>query len=70
MQDRAYENLSHETARIIAVVANVPEFLENEEKYKNQERGGYNMCQAMNALLIPENIRPRMKQLLSGADNA
>ena len=113
LQDRAYENLSHETARIIAVVANVPEFLENEERYKNQEREGYNMCQAMdelraefraegraegiregseqtvvsvlrnlmkttnfsleqamNALLIPENIRPRMKQLLSGSDNA
>ncbi len=50
MQDRAYENLSHETARIIAVVANMPEFLENEERYKKQEREGYNMCQAMDEL--------------------
>ena len=39
-----------ETSRIIAVMANVPEFLENEEKYKNQERKGYNMCQAMDEL--------------------
>ena len=114
--DKAYENLSHETARIIAVVANVPDFLDNEEKYKNQEREGYNMCQAMeelkeefkregmatgraegrvegraegreetslkylqnlmktmhfsleqamNAVMVPEEDRPRLKQLLS-----
>ena len=50
LQDKAYANLSHETARIIAVVANVPDFLENEEKYKNQEGEGYNMCQAMEEL--------------------
>ena len=108
LQDKAYENLSHETARIIAVVANVPDFLENEEKYKNQEGEGYNMCQAMeelkeefkregmatgraegreetslkylqnlmktmhfsleqamNAVMVPEEDRPRLKQLLS-----
>ena len=111
LQDKAYENLSYETAHIIAVMANVPQFLENEEKYKNQEREGYNMCQAMeelkvkyenngrtegraegraegeeraklmdlrnlmetmklsleqamNALKIPEESRPRLKQLL------
>ena len=103
LQNKAYESLSLETSRIIAVMANVPEFLENEEKYKNQEREGYNMCQAMdelreefraegraegraetslaciqnlmetmqlsleqamNALRIPEDSRPRLKQLL------
>ena len=95
LQDRTYENLNYETARMIAVVTNMPDFLENEEKYKNQEGDGYNMCkameelkeeykndgmaealrnlmetmhwtleQAMNALKIPEDNRPRLKQLL------
>ena len=50
LQDKAYENLSQETARIIALVANVSEFLENEEKYKNHEKEGYNMCQVMEEL--------------------
>ena len=44
-----YGNLDQATARIIAVMANVPEFLEREEEYKNAE-GGYNMCQAMDEL--------------------
>ena len=44
-----YGNLDQATARIIAVMANVPEFLEREEEYKNAE-GGSNMCQAMDEL--------------------
>ena len=47
LQNKAYENLSYETARIIAVMANLPNFLECEEAYKNQESEGYNVCQAM-----------------------
>lgn len=98
LQDKAYEKLSHETAHIIAVLANIPDFLKNEEKYKNQEGEGYNLCkameelkeeyknegkeqtllmvlsnlmktmhlsleQAMNAVMVPEEDRPRLKQL-------
>lgn len=44
-----YVNLSLETARIIAVMANLPRFLEHEEEYEN-EKGGYNVCQAMEEL--------------------
>ena len=49
LHGKDYENLNQETARIIAVMANVPEFLEREEEYQNAE-GGYNMCQAMDEL--------------------
>ena len=58
-----YGNLDQATARIIAVMANVPEFLEREEEYKNAE-GGYNMCQAMNALMIPEESRGKIRFLM------
>jgi len=48
-QEKDYANLNQETARIIAVMADVPEFLEREDEYQNAE-GGYNMCQAMDEL--------------------
>ena len=50
LDEETYANLNHETARIIAVVANIPEFLNNENAYKNQESEGYNMCLAMEEL--------------------
>ena len=37
------------SARIIAVMADVPEFLQREDEYQNTG-GGYNMCQAMDEL--------------------
>ncbi|MBO5986836.1 MAG: hypothetical protein J6Q02_08575, partial [Lachnospiraceae bacterium] len=49
LKGRDYENLNQETARIIAIMANVPEFLERAEEYQNAE-GGYNMSQAMDEL--------------------
>ncbi|MBO7340122.1 MAG: Rpn family recombination-promoting nuclease/putative transposase [Lachnospiraceae bacterium] len=64
-----YGNLDQATARIIAVMANVPEFLEREEEYKNAE-GGYNMCQAMDELRADFKEEGRAEGRAEGRDQA
>ena len=69
LKGRDYENLNQETARIIAVMANVPEFLERAEEYQNAE-GGYNMCQAMDELRADFKEEGRAEGRVEGRDQA
>ena len=50
LQGRGYANVSKETAETIAVMAGMPEMLENMEQYENAEGGGYKMCIAMDGI--------------------
>ena len=50
LQGEAYANVAKDMAETIAVMADMPEILENVEKYKNEEGGGYSMCVAIEGI--------------------
>ena len=48
-QSDEFQNLDQDTVKVIAVMTDMPEFMEKMEQYKNDE-GGYRMCKAMEEL--------------------
>ncbi len=57
LQKEEFRFLDRDTAETIAMLTDITELLERLDEYES--KGGYDMCQAMDALLVPEEDREK-----------